>query len=589
MSGRIPRSFIDQLMTRVDIVDVIDGRVPLKKAGKEYKACCPFHEERTPSFTVSQDKQFYHCFGCGAHGTAIGFLMEYDHMDFPEAVEHLAAQAGMEVPHEEEATTRRQDQQASVDLISLLNEASRFYQAQLRNHPDAGQVIDYLKKRGITGESAARFGLGYAPEGWDNLLKALGGDRPEAQAKRKALLMAGLISRKDDRYYDRFRDRVMFPIQDYRGRIVGFGGRVLGTAEPKYLNSPETPLFHKGSELYGLYAARGALKSKAKALVVEGYMDVVMLAQTGFDNAVATLGTATTRTHLDRLFRYCQEVVFCFDGDRAGRAAAWKALQTALPVLRGGRQVSFLFVPEGQDPDSLVRAEGQQAFQQRLDNATALPDYLLNALCEGIDLSRLDGRARLIEQARPHLARLEAGALKELLIDRIAELAQTQRDSVVSALGGGRPDARPPSTQTAAPSTEQKGLSLEQIALALVIQKPKLARIAHEVDMLSALNVDDPETTLLYQVVHAITEHPGLNTAALLERFRTDERRAELETLASWDHMITDEHLEDEFRIVLQRLQHRAQAQQAEKLLNAAKTRQLNSEEKALLRDLLRR
>lgn len=589
MSGRIPRSFIDQLLTRVDIVDVIDARVPLKKAGKEYKACCPFHEERTPSFTVSQDKQFYHCFGCGEHGTAIGFLMAYDHMDFPEAVEHLAAQAGMEVPREEGPAARTQDR-SGPDLLALLNEASRFYQAQLRKHPDARRAVEYLKNRGVTGATAARFGLGYAPDGWDNLLKALGGTAEGAEAKCKALLSAGLVSRKDGRYYDRFRRRVMFPIQDYRGRVVGFGGRVLGEDEPKYLNSPETPLFHKGAELYGLYAARGAIKSTGRALVVEGYMDVVMLAQAGFDFAVATLGTATTRTHLERLFRYCADVIFCFDGDRAGRAAAWKALETALPVLRGGRQISFLFLPEGQDPDSLVRDQGVAAFQQLLDHATALPDYLLDHLCTQVDLERLDGRARLIELARPHLNRLEPGALKELLIDRVADLARTQRPAVVSALGGHatkRPDP-PPGSAPRGP-TEKKTPSLEQMALALVIQRPKLARIAHEVDMLSALNADDPETTLLHDVVHAVTEHPGLNTAALLERFRDSERRSELETLAAWSHMIEDEELEDEFRGILQRLKQRAQDAQASRILEAAKRRKLNDEEKARLRELLQR
>lgn len=587
MSGRIPRSFIDQLLTRVDIVDIIDARVPLKKAGKEYKACCPFHEERTASFTVSQDKQFYHCFGCGEHGTAIGFLMAYDHMDFPEAVEHLAAQAGMEVPRED-APASGTKPGSGIDLLALMNEASRYYQAQLRKHPDAGRAVDYLKHRGLTGATAARFGLGYAPDGWDNLLKALGGTTEGAEAKHKALLSAGLVSRKDDRYYDRFRDRIIFPIQDYRGRVVGFGGRVLGDDEPKYLNSPETPLFHKGAELYGLYAARGAIKSKGRVLVVEGYMDVVMLAQAGLDNVVATLGTATTRTHLERLFRYCRDVIFCFDGDRAGRAAAWKALQTTLPALRGGRQVSFLFLPEGQDPDSLVRDQGVATFQRLLDGATALPDYLLDHLCAQVDLGRLDGRARLIELARPHLQRLEPGALKELLIERVAELAQTQRPAVLSALGESA--VRTPQPAAARPAGAEKNtLSLEQVALALVIQRPRLARIAHEVDMLSALNADDRETTLLHDVVHAVTEHPGLNTAALLERFRDTDQRAELETLAAWSHISDDEELEEEFRSVLIRLQHRAQAREAAKLLEAAKTRKLNDEEKTRLRALLQR
>ncbi|MEK6771534.1 MAG: DNA primase, partial [Pseudomonadota bacterium] len=351
MAGRIPREFIDELLNRVDIVEVIDARVPLKKAGKDYKACCPFHDEKTPSFTVSQTKQFYHCFGCGKNGSAIGFLMDYENLSFPEAVTDLAQRVGLTVPTEASGTAAPDS--GSHALLDLLNEAGRFYRNQLRSHPSAGKAIDYLKGRGLSGEITQSFGIGYAPEGWDNLTKVLGKDDPT----RDQLVAAGLAAKKEGGgYYDRFRNRVIFPIHDHRGRIVGFGGRVMDPKdEPKYLNSPETALFHKGRELYGLFRARDAIKKSGRVLVVEGYMDVVALAQHGIDYAVATLGTAATRDHLDRLYRHAPEVVFCFDGDRAGREAAWRALETTLPLLHEGRQASFLFLPEGEDPDTLVR------------------------------------------------------------------------------------------------------------------------------------------------------------------------------------------------------------------------------------------
>src|SRR3989344_4815980 len=407
MAGRIPKQFIDE-------------RVPLRKAGKDYKACCPFHEEKTPSFTVSADKQFYHCFGCGAHGSAIGFLMDYDHMSFPEAVEELATRAGLPVPQEARSTTEA-DSDTGADLLGIMGEASRFYRQKLREHPQAREAADYLKGRGITGEIANEFGLGFESEGWDNLVRVLGKD-PES---REALVRAGLAAKKDGGgFYDRFRARVMFPIEDHRGRIVAFGGRVIGKGEPKYLNSPETPLFHKGRELYGLFRAREALKRENRVLVVGGYMDVVALAQYGIDFAVATLGTATTRDHLERLFRHAPEVIFCFDGDRAVREAAWRALETTLPVLRDGRQASFLFLPDGEDPDTLVRKEGAAAFHARLSVAKPLPDFLFETLVKQVDLTRLDGRARLVELARPHLSKVAPGALQQLMQDRLSELSR---------------------------------------------------------------------------------------------------------------------------------------------------------------------
>ncbi len=579
MAGKIPQEFIDELLARVDIVDVIDGRVPLKKAGKDHKACCPFHEERTPSFTVSPDKQFYHCFGCGVHGTAISFLMEYEHMDFREAVENLAVRVGLEFPVE---TGAPEIKRQSLDLLTIVEEADQHFRLQLRKHPQAETAIRYLKARGVSGEIAAEFGIGYAPDGWHNLLDSLGTDLK----RRQLFSTAGLLVKKEDgSYYDRFRNRIMFPIRDSRDRVVGFGGRVLGDEEPKYLNSPETPVFHKGAELYALSKARGAIKAQQLAVVVEGYMDVVSLAQFGIQNAVATLGTATTRAHLERLFRYCPEIIFCFDGDRAGRDAAWRALETTLAVLRDGRQVGFLFLPDGQDPDSVVRAEGATGFNERLQGAAPLPEYLLRHLSDQVDLTRLDGRARLIEQAKPLINQIPPGALRELLLDRLAELAQIQRTSL-SALAANKPTAAaktPPKANQ--PPMRQ---SLVRVALALLLQHPRLARIAGDVDALRALD-SVPGVDLLAQVVHSVTEHPGLSTAALLERFRGTEHKKHLEKLSIWDHMIPEKHVETEFRATLTKLRARLRDQQTQVLLDKSRSEPLNDREKAQLRELLAR
>ena len=360
MRGRIPREFIDELLARLDVVEVINRRVPLKKAGKDFKACCPFHNEKTPSFTVSRPKQFYHCFGCGVSGTAITFLMEFEHLSFPEAVEELAGEAGLEVP---DTGPARSGDNPTLPLLEILGEASRYYKDQLRSHRDASTTIAYLKQRGLTGEIAAQFDLGYAPTGWDNLSSTA-----DNEEKLDLMVKAGLISKRESGgHYDRFRARVIFPIHDNKGRVIAFGGRLLDEGEPKYLNSPETPVFHKGSELYNLHRARSAIAQQQMSIVVEGYMDVLALAQHGIDHCVATLGTATTTTHLQRLFRLAPSIVFCFDGDRAGRDAAGRALEIALPLLESGRQVSFLFLPDGEDPDSVVRDQGADRFRVLID------------------------------------------------------------------------------------------------------------------------------------------------------------------------------------------------------------------------------
>jgi DNA primase len=419
MGGRIPRQFIDDLIGRVDIVQVIDERVPLRKAGRDYVACCPFHGEKTPSFTVSPDKQFYHCFGCGAHGTAIGFLMEYGHMEFPDAVRELAARAGLQVPSEGGDAA----QPDLSPLYSVLEEAAGFFRRQLRTHPAASRAVQYLKSRGLSGQTAAEFGLGYAPPGWEELTVALGAGRAELLAQA-GLVLAGRS--EGGKPYDRFRDRVMFPILDRQGRTVGFGGRTIGDGTPKYLNSPETPVFHKGREVYGLHRARRLERQPARLVVVEGYMDVLALAEFGVPGAVATLGTAATAEQLSQMFRLTPHLLFCFDGDDAGRRAAWRALETVLPLLGEGRQASFAFLPEKEDPDSLVRREGASAFEERLRSATGLPELLFARIAGQVDLGTLDGRARLVDLARPLLARLPAGALRQLMHQRLAELAQME-------------------------------------------------------------------------------------------------------------------------------------------------------------------
>lgn len=581
MAGRIPRQFIDDLVTRTDIVEVIDARVPLRKAGKDYKACCPFHEEKTPSFTVSADKQFFHCFGCGKHGTAIGFLMEYEHLAFPEAVEELARQAGLTVPYEGGRSTP--EAQAGADLWDLLREAARFYRSQLREHPDAPRAVEYLKGRGITGEIAKSFELGFAPEGWDHLLRALGKD----EATREALVTAGLAVKKEGGgYYDRFRARVMFPIHDHRGRVVGFGGRVIGAGEPKYLNSPETPLFHKGRELYGLYRARDAIKKESRVLVVEGYMDVVALAQFGIDYAVATLGTATTREHLERLFRHAPEVVFCFDGDRAGREAAWRALEVALPVLHEGRQVSYLFPPEGEDPDTLVRKEGAEAFAARLRAATPLPDYLFQTLARQVDLSRLDGRARLVELARPLLSKVPPGVFHEMLVGRLAEFAQMDADKLAALLKGPARTPAPVAGRPLGAVSSREPPSAVRMAIAMLVQHPRL--VAGYGEVLDIGEVDLPGLALLREVIAVLQAHPGLNTAALLEHFRGNEQEHALMRLATWQHpALEPEGVEAEFRGVVSQVARAVTKERTQQLIQKEKVSGLTAEEKRELSRLL--
>ncbi|MFP6796950.1 MAG: DNA primase [Pseudomonadales bacterium] len=425
MPGRIPQSFINDLIERVDIVEVIDSRVSLKRAGKNLQALCPFHEEKTPSFSVNPEKQFYYCFGCGATGTSLRFLMEYERLEFVEAVETLARIAGVEVPRE--AGLRRH---VDTDLYEILSLADHYYRSVLRDHALSGNAVEYLQDRGVNGVTARDFGIGFAPAGWDGLKSALT-TFPESK-----LVNAGLLVRNDaGRVYDRFRERITFPIKDTRGRVVGFGGRVLGDEKPKYLNSPETEVFQKSRELYGLFEARRALRELPRLLVVEGYMDVVALVQNGIPNVVATLGTATSQAQFEKLFRYTREVVCCFDGDSAGRAAAWKALSSAFPALHEGRQLRFMFVGEGDDPDTLIRSEGEEKFNQLVEASVYAGDYFFSEIGSGLDLSSMDARARLADLALPLIGKLPEGLYRRMMVERLSKEAQISIAAIEKKVG----------------------------------------------------------------------------------------------------------------------------------------------------------
>jgi DNA primase len=600
MSGRIPQHFIDELIARADLAELIGSRVPLKKQGKEFKACCPFHGEKTPSFTVVPDKQFYHCFGCGAHGTALGFLMDHDHMSFLEAVEELAERVGLEVPREDHVGARP----APTDgLFAILNEAAELYHRELMRSEHAK---DYFKARGVSGETAAKFGLGYAPDAWDTLLKAFGG----AESERLKLLQAGLIIERERKpgasgppgHYDRFRDRVMFPIRDARGRSMGFGGRVLDKGEPKYLNSPETELFHKGRELYGLYEARQASRTLTRLVIVEGYMDVVRLHQAGITCAVATLGTATTPDHLQRVFRICNELVFCFDGDRAGRAAAWRALENSLSQVREGRQIRFLFLPEGHDPDSLVGAEGREAFEARLKQAVPLSEYFINHLSAQVDTQTVDGRARFGELARPLLERIPQGIYRELLADEVAKVVRLDRDRLTKVMGGvmgatlqeSPPPAalrRPRDVHNAAargPGAGPPGRwNLVRKAVHLLVHYPEIADKVPDIAGLTTL--ERPGVSLIIELITELQRQPCGTTGALLERWRNRPDVEHLAKLAAVECLIRDAPAAAvELVDLIRRLSREAVTQRSDQLLSKARNVGLSDAEKAELEGLWR-
>jgi DNA primase len=518
VAGLIPQSFINDLIDRVDIVDVIDGRVALKKTGKNYSGLCPFHDEKSPSFSVSPDKQFFHCFGCQESGTALTFLMKYERMEFVEAVEALAKDLGLTVPREK---SNRAYVEVDQGIYQALEGAERFYRQALR---DADVAVDYLKGRGLTGVTARDFGIGYAPEGWQNVSERLSAEGVTSDA----LLKAGLTIKNDSgRVYDRFRHRIMFPIRDLRGRVIGFGGRKLGDEEgPKYLNSPETPVFAKSQELYGLYEARKALRHIDRLLVVEGYMDVVALAQNGFRNAVATLGTATGEAHYHKLYRYTDEVICCFDGDKAGRSAAWRALESALPVLNEHRQLKFVFLPDGEDPDSLVRDKGADAFNEFLRNATPGIEYLFSKLSEGLDLQTLDGRARFMGLANPYVEKIPSGLLQDLVKARVREIG-----GMAAPLAGGvKPPAHQPGEATSSPASGS-GSILVQRLLTLLLKAPQLWGQLPK-DLQRQVIAQSKDLGLLGRLVNFLSDRPEADVDEVLIAWPHPEEQKTLIGLA---------------------------------------------------------
>ncbi|HEU5443000.1 MAG TPA: DNA primase, partial [Steroidobacteraceae bacterium] len=579
----MPQSFIDELIARADIVEVIGSRVQLKKAGREYKACCPFHDEKTASFWVSPEKQFYHCFGCGAHGTVLRFLMEHDRMAFPDAVEELAGRLGLEVPREAGSQSPQARRNAD-SLYELMARVARLYSETLIRDERAQR---YLTGRGLDPEIIQRFGIGYAPNAWNEVLRRFGRDG----AARGALAELGLIveregarSQDGERHYDRFRDRVMFPIRDARGRTIAFGGRILDKGEPKYLNSPETALFHKGRELYGLYEVRRTRSNLKRLLVVEGYMDVVRLHQSGIDYAVATLGTATTPDHLKQIFRLVSEVVFAFDGDRAGRAAAWRALQNALPQVHEGRELRFLFLPEGHDPDTLVGEEGREAFEKRLDSATlSLADYLVRELSEHADLSGPGGRARFGELARPLLEKVPEGVYRRLLLEKVAKIVllspeNLQREwdaSDAREAAGTAPPARssaPPQPSAAqrfpgrGPSNAGRG-SLVRQAIACLLAFPPIAQevTREERDGLSSSH--EPGVALLCELLDNLRAQPARVPGQVIERWRDRPEGEALQKLLQSEQILGEASAATaELRGTLRKLAERALQKRLEAL-----------------------
>jgi len=565
MAGRIPEKFIDDLLARVDIVDVIEQRVPLKKAGRDWTARCPFHDERSPSFTVSPNKQFYHCFGCGAHGSAIKFLMDYDRMEFVDAVEDLASRVGLKVPYE--GGGKRAPQEESSDLYALLDSCAKFYQRQLAASDKARA---YFESRGLDASTLERFGLGYSPDAWDALKNALG-TNPQRVAllEKSGMLTSGERGTK----YDRFRDRVMFPIQDRRGRVIAFGGRVLAKTEdgPKYLNSPETPLFHKGQQLFALWQVRQAHSKIPRLIVVEGYMDVIALFQHGISEAVATLGTATTRDHAELLFRNCADVYFCFDGDRAGRQAAWRAVESVLPRMRDGRQAFFLFLPDGEDPDSLVRKEGAPGFEQRLQAATPLSEFFFSELGKDVNLASLDGKARLAERARPLLTQIPDGAFRDLMLGELDRVANVKLRVEAPAEAPARRPARP------------QERTVVRTAVALLVQNPGFAAAIEPPHLFSTLR--QPGIALLMELIALCRDRTEISTAGILEHFAGREELRALQKLAVMEFPGGEDEWKAEFLDALGQLDRQTRQQRLDEL--HTRTAELSDSEKQELRHLL--
>lgn len=583
MAGMIPRQFIDDLLARADIVELIDSRVPLKKAGKNYQACCPFHTEKSPSFSVSQDKQFYHCFGCGEHGNAISFLMEFDRLDFPDAVEELASHYNMDVPREQNNRSpaqQKQDQKAYIqkqDDYELMAQISRFYQQQLKVATDKDVAINYLKGRGLSGEIVKRFGIGYISDAWDGMMKVFG---RSGQINQQLVDLGMAIQGDKNRPYDRFRGRIQFPIRDKRGRVIGFGGRVLSDGTPKYLNSPETRIYHKGQELYGLFEAKQAVKQLTRLVVVEGYMDVVALAQHGVDYAVASLGTATTPEQLQTLFRTVKEVICCYDGDRAGRDAAWRAMDNALPMIQDGYSLKFVFLPDGQDPDSMIREQGQAAFESILDNATPLSQFLFEHLLSQMNMSSPEGKGAAVGAFQPYLAKLPESNLKDAIVTKLANQFGASNELQLKKLH-----------KNFANTTEKKAkpqrpkITPVRLAIALLLEHPHIVEKLPDPNILADLDL--PGIPLLNQLLRLCKQNPKVNSAQLIEHFRDQEAGKQLTKIMCIEHHVETDHAEDTFLDIIEKFLNKFLENRSNELMEKQRTEGLTKAEIGELHSLL--
>lgn len=568
MAGRIPRVFINDLLGRTEIVNLIDARVKLKKHGKNFHACCPFHHEKTPSFTVNGEKQFFHCFGCDAHGNAIDFLMNYDRLEFVESIEELAAQHSLKVPYETGFGINQQKRHQRHSLYQLMEKLSSFYQKALKA-PTATQADHYLQRRGLNEAVIAHFAIGFAPPGWDNVIKHFG-----CSAEDRAVLNnAGmLVINENAQTYDRFRERIIFPIRDKRGRVIAFGGRILGDGQPKYLNSPETEIFHKGRHLYGLYEAQQQHPELSRLLVVEGYMDVVALSQFGIDYGVASLGTSTTADHIQLLYRATDRVVCCYDGDRAGREAAWRALENALPYLRDGRQLRFMFLPEGEDPDTLVRKIGKEMFEDRIEQALPLSTFLFETLMPQVDLSSPDGRAKLSTLALPLIGQVPGETLRLYLYQQLGNKLGILYDSQLEKLLA---RSAPKANISSKPQIKRTTM---RILIGLLVQNPQLSALV-PIDQ-GLEQESQPGVSLFIELVQVCQAQPGLNTGQLLEYYRKSKFYSHLETLATWNHMIIDEMIEAIFVDTLASFYNSVLEHRQEGLIARDRTHGLTAEER---------
>ncbi|NRA56044.1 MAG: DNA primase [Gammaproteobacteria bacterium] len=575
MAGLIPQHFIDDLISRTDIVDLIDGRVKLKKAGKSYVACCPFHGEKSPSFHVSQDKQFYHCFGCGASGNIISFIMEYDRLDFPDAIDELAGMYNLEVPREDSGTEKKSAQQYSIDkqkkldYYELMEQVTTYFCQQLQSNKNSAQVIEYLKMRGLSGEIAKRFSIGYAPDDWQEVKDKFG----RGTERENQLLETGvLIKNEKGRTYDRFRNRVMFPIRDRRGRVIGFGGRVLDDATPKYLNSPETPIFHKGSELYGFFEAKQANRDLKRLLVVEGYMDVVALAQNGISWAVASLGTSTTTDQIQLMFRNAGEIICCYDGDRAGRDAAWRTLQNALPQLQDGRQIKFMFLPDGEDPDSMVRALGQDKFVDLVNEAIPLSQYLFDNLLAQVEMDSEDGRSKLAQLALPMVNSIADGVFQQMMKERLAKYLGIESDALNRFV-----ETEKPAQSKAQRKKAHRGSIVRQ-AIGLLVQHPELVQSISNIPQLGQIKIKG--TGLLQTLINQVRQQPTITSAQLLERWRGEPEYPSLLKLAAWQHDVESDNLEQQFVDTIIQIINKHLELRLEQLAHKSRVAHLTSEER---------